>query len=33
MYSQRGKERARDFGIRNSIDQYWSAIASYARSA
>jgi glycosyltransferase involved in cell wall biosynthesis len=33
MYSQRSKERARDFGVRNSIDQYWSAIASYARSA
>jgi glycosyltransferase involved in cell wall biosynthesis len=32
-YSQRSKERARDFGVRNSIDQYWSAIASYARSA
>jgi len=32
MYSQRSKERARDFGIRNSIDQYWSVIASYARS-
>jgi len=33
MYSQRSKERARDFGIRGSIDQYWSVIASYAHSA
>jgi glycosyltransferase involved in cell wall biosynthesis len=33
MYSQRSKERARDFGVRNSIDQYWSVIASYAHSA
>ena len=33
MYSQRSKERARDFGIRSSIDQYWSVIASYAHSA
>ena len=32
MYSQRSKERARDFGIRSSIDQYWSVIASYAHS-
>jgi N-acetylgalactosamine-N,N'-diacetylbacillosaminyl-diphospho-undecaprenol 4-alpha-N-acetylgalactosaminyltransferase len=32
VYSQRSKERARDFGIRNSIDKYWSAIAPYARS-
>ena len=29
-YSQRGKQRARDFGIRSSVDQYKSAIASYA---
>jgi N-acetylgalactosamine-N,N'-diacetylbacillosaminyl-diphospho-undecaprenol 4-alpha-N-acetylgalactosaminyltransferase len=29
-YSQRGRERARDFGIRNSVDQYWTAIASFA---
>jgi len=29
-YSQRGKQRARDFGIRSSVDQYRSAIASYA---
>ena len=33
MYSQRGKERARDFGIRNSVDRYWSVIASYAHPA
>jgi glycosyltransferase involved in cell wall biosynthesis len=33
MYSQRSKERARDFGICSSIDQYWSIIASYAHSA
>jgi N-acetylgalactosamine-N,N'-diacetylbacillosaminyl-diphospho-undecaprenol 4-alpha-N-acetylgalactosaminyltransferase len=33
MYSQRSKERARDFGICSSIDQYWSIIASYAQSA
>jgi N-acetylgalactosamine-N,N'-diacetylbacillosaminyl-diphospho-undecaprenol 4-alpha-N-acetylgalactosaminyltransferase len=32
MYSQRSKERARDFGT-SSIDKYWSVIASYARSA
>ena len=31
-YSQRSKERARDFEIRTSIDQYWSVIASYAES-
>jgi glycosyltransferase involved in cell wall biosynthesis len=31
-YSQRSKERARDFGTRTSIDQYWSVIASYADS-
>jgi glycosyltransferase involved in cell wall biosynthesis len=30
-YSRSSKERARDFGTRNSIDQYWSIIASYAR--
>ncbi|NOJ39133.1 glycosyltransferase [Bradyrhizobium australiense] len=30
QYSQRGKQRARDFGIRSSVDQYRSAIASYA---
>jgi N-acetylgalactosamine-N,N'-diacetylbacillosaminyl-diphospho-undecaprenol 4-alpha-N-acetylgalactosaminyltransferase len=29
-YSQLGKQRARDFGIRSSVDQYRSAIASYA---
>jgi glycosyltransferase involved in cell wall biosynthesis len=33
MYSQRGRERARDFGIQSSIHQYWSAIASFACSA
>src|SRR5215510_88280 len=32
MYSQRGKERARDFGIRNSMEQYWSVIGSHAHS-
>jgi glycosyltransferase involved in cell wall biosynthesis len=31
-YSQRSKERARDFGTQISIEQYWSVIASYARS-
>jgi glycosyltransferase involved in cell wall biosynthesis len=31
MYSRRSKERARDFGTRNSIEQYWSVIASHAR--
>jgi glycosyltransferase involved in cell wall biosynthesis len=30
-YSRRSKERARDFGTRNSIEQYWSVIASHAR--
>jgi N-acetylgalactosamine-N,N'-diacetylbacillosaminyl-diphospho-undecaprenol 4-alpha-N-acetylgalactosaminyltransferase len=30
-YSQRSKERARDFGVRNAVEQYWSAIASHAR--
>ena len=29
-YSQLGKQRARDFGIRSSVDQYRSTIASYA---
>jgi glycosyltransferase involved in cell wall biosynthesis len=29
-YSERGKARARDFGIRSSVDQYWSTIAAYA---
>jgi glycosyltransferase involved in cell wall biosynthesis len=29
-YSQRGKERARDFGIHSSVEQYWSTIAAYA---
>jgi glycosyltransferase involved in cell wall biosynthesis len=29
-YSELGKQRARDFGIRSSVDQYRSAIASYA---
>jgi glycosyltransferase involved in cell wall biosynthesis len=33
MYSQRSKERARDFAVQHSVDQYWSVIASYARSA
>jgi glycosyltransferase involved in cell wall biosynthesis len=33
MYSQRSRERARDFSTRRSIDQYWSVIASYARRA
>jgi glycosyltransferase involved in cell wall biosynthesis len=33
MYSQRSKERARDFGTRSAIEKYWSVIASYARSA
>jgi len=32
-YSQRSRERAKDFGTDNSIDQYWSVIASYARPA
>jgi len=32
-YSRRGKERARNFGTRNSIEQYWSVIASHAHSA
>jgi glycosyltransferase involved in cell wall biosynthesis len=30
-YSRRSKERARDFGTRNAIEQYWSVIASHAR--
>jgi len=30
LYSQRGKQRARDFGIRSSVERYRSAIASYA---
>jgi N-acetylgalactosamine-N,N'-diacetylbacillosaminyl-diphospho-undecaprenol 4-alpha-N-acetylgalactosaminyltransferase len=29
-YSQLGKQRARDFGIRSSVDQYRSVIVSYA---
>lgn len=29
-YAQRGKQRAGDFGIRSSVDQYRSAIASHA---
>ena len=29
-YSRRSRERARDFGTRNSIEQYWSVIASHA---
>jgi glycosyltransferase involved in cell wall biosynthesis len=33
MYSERGKARARDFGVRNSIDQYWSVLAQYVGSA
>lgn len=33
IYSQRSRERTRDFGIRSSIDQYWSIISSYAHSA
>lgn len=33
MYSQRSKERARDFGVRNSINEYWSVLAQYAGSA
>jgi glycosyltransferase involved in cell wall biosynthesis len=33
MYSQRSKDRARDFAFRRSVDQYWSVIASYARRA
>ena len=32
MYSQRSKERARDFATGRSIEQYWSVIASYADS-
>lgn len=28
-YSQLGKQRARDFGVRSSVDQYRSTIASY----
>jgi glycosyltransferase involved in cell wall biosynthesis len=32
MYSQRGQRRALDFGIRKSVDQYWSVIARYVRS-
>jgi N-acetylgalactosamine-N,N'-diacetylbacillosaminyl-diphospho-undecaprenol 4-alpha-N-acetylgalactosaminyltransferase len=30
LYSQRGKQRARDFGIHSSVDQYRSVIATYA---
>jgi N-acetylgalactosamine-N,N'-diacetylbacillosaminyl-diphospho-undecaprenol 4-alpha-N-acetylgalactosaminyltransferase len=30
LYSQRGKQRALDFGIRSSVDKYRSAIASCA---
>ena len=30
-YSQRSKERARDFGIRTSIEQYWSVISVVRR--
>jgi hypothetical protein len=30
-YSEDGKARARDFGIRSSVDQYWSVIGPYAR--
>jgi glycosyltransferase involved in cell wall biosynthesis len=30
QYSQRGKQCAQDFGIRSSVDQYRSVIASYA---
>jgi N-acetylgalactosamine-N,N'-diacetylbacillosaminyl-diphospho-undecaprenol 4-alpha-N-acetylgalactosaminyltransferase len=30
LYSQRGKQRALDFGIRSSVDKYRTAIASYA---
>jgi N-acetylgalactosamine-N,N'-diacetylbacillosaminyl-diphospho-undecaprenol 4-alpha-N-acetylgalactosaminyltransferase len=32
-YSQRGKERASDFGVRSSVEQYWSAIAPYTATA
>jgi glycosyltransferase involved in cell wall biosynthesis len=31
-YSQRSRERARDFGTQSSIEQYWSLITSYASS-
>lgn len=31
-YSHRGPERAKAFGIRSSVDQYWAAIAPYLRS-
>jgi glycosyltransferase involved in cell wall biosynthesis len=32
VYSQRSRERARDFGMRRSIEQYWSVIALYVHS-
>jgi glycosyltransferase involved in cell wall biosynthesis len=29
IYSQRGKQRASDFGVHNSVKQYWSTIEPY----
>jgi glycosyltransferase involved in cell wall biosynthesis len=31
-YSERSKCRAQDFGVRNSVEKYWSIIERYARS-
>jgi glycosyltransferase involved in cell wall biosynthesis len=31
-YAQHGKQRAGDYGVRQSVDRYWSAIAPYALS-
>jgi N-acetylgalactosamine-N,N'-diacetylbacillosaminyl-diphospho-undecaprenol 4-alpha-N-acetylgalactosaminyltransferase len=33
MYSQRGKERASEFGVHNSVERYWSAIEPYTAIA
>jgi len=30
IYVKRGRERAQDFHVRNSVDRYWSAIGTYA---
>jgi N-acetylgalactosamine-N,N'-diacetylbacillosaminyl-diphospho-undecaprenol 4-alpha-N-acetylgalactosaminyltransferase len=32
IYQERGKQRAKDFGVETSADQYWSTLAPYLRS-
>jgi glycosyltransferase involved in cell wall biosynthesis len=32
LYSHRGRRRAEEFGVRSSVQQYWSTIGSYACS-